>query len=239
MDRLLQTLVSVRSTAPDAMVLVVDDHSPAPQAALIAAAAAELDCAHVVQDEGEGPYAAFNVGLSAGAQHGMDVCLVGPDLVFDTAGWLDRLTDRTGTDGAPAAVAGGAVIEATGLIRQAGFYFSLFRRAWGARHYRAPEILLDVEKPLLCPVDAQVALVRNDWIERSEGFDEQLSGPHAALDFCLRVYEAGGECVFEPTVRARGLEPDLREPDDEVFSAARLRVKHANTSFQKWAPEVI
>jgi GT2 family glycosyltransferase len=229
----------VRSTAPEAMVLVVDDHSPAAQAALIAAAAAELDCAHVVQDEGEGPYAAFNVGLSAGAQHGMDVCLVGPDLVFDSAGWLGRLTARTGTDGAPAAVAGGAIIEPDGLIRQAGFYFSLFRRAWGARHYRIPEILLDVERPLLCPVDAQLLLIRNEWIEVSGGFDEDLTGPHGALDFCLRVSAEGGECIFEPTVRARALETDNREPDDDAVSAHRLRLKHANTSFQKWAPEVI
>ena len=33
-----------------------------------------------------------------------------------------------------------------------------------------------------------------------------MDGPHAALDYCLRVIAEGGECIFEPTVR--GVRPD-------------------------------
>jgi glycosyltransferase involved in cell wall biosynthesis len=233
LEPILQTLVSVRSTAPDAMVLVVDDRSPAPQAEMIAAAAAELDCAHVVQEDGEGRYAAFNVGLAAAAQHGMDVVVTDAGLIFDSPGWLDRLRARTGTDGTPAAVAGGAVIEPTGLIRQAGYFFSLYRRAWGTRLARVPAQLLDVHTPLLCPISTELALVRNAWIERVGAFDELLDDvPHGSLDYCLRVTQAGGQCVLEPTVRAREL-------DDESPAANRLRVKHSGISFQPWAPEVI
>jgi hypothetical protein len=169
----------------------------------------------------------------------MDVCLVAPGVVLDQPDWLDRLRARTGVDAVPAAVAGGAVIEPTGLIRQAGYFFSLFRRLWGARLGRVPEAMLDVHAPLLCPVSSELQFIHREWIESVGLYDELLEGPHAALDFCLRVSEAGGDCVFEPSVRARGLAVIDGEPDDALPDARRLRIKHAGMSFQKWAPEVI
>ena len=238
-DPILQTLVSLQASAPDTMVLVVDDRSPAPQAQLIEAAAEELNCAYVLQQDGEGHSAAVNVGLSAAVEHGMDVCLVAPGLLFESAGWLGRLQARTGTDGAPAAVTGGAVLETARTIRQAGYFFSLFRRAWGARLRNVPEELLDVHEALLCPVSSELQFLRRGWIEKVGHYDELLEGPHASLDYCLRVQEAGGQCVFEPTVRARALQTLDGEPDPAAPSERRLRLKHANMSFQRWSPEVI
>jgi GT2 family glycosyltransferase len=235
----LQTVASLRGTAPEAMVLVVDDRSPAQFAQMLELAANELDCAYVLQQDGEGISSAINVGLTAAKDHGMDVCLVASGLVLDRAGWLDRLLARTGTDGRLAAVAGGAVIEPTGLIRQAGYFFSGFRRLWSARLERVPEILLDRHTPLLCPVSSELQLIRHEWIEKVGLYDELLSGPHAALDYCLRVAEAGGDCVLEPTVRGRAGELGEGEPDDLTPDARRLRFKHVGVSFQKWAPEVI
>ena len=136
-------------------------------------------------------------------------------------------------------MAGAPVIEPTGMIRQAGYFFSLFRRAWSARLAKVPEVLLDVSPPLLCPVSSEVQLVRREWIERVGVYDEELAGPNAALDFCLRVSEAGGQCVLEPSARVRALEVHDGEPDDTDISARRLRVKHADTSFQPWVPEVL
>jgi GT2 family glycosyltransferase len=238
-DPILQTIASLRATAPEAMVLVVDDRSPEQHARMIEIAAAELDCAYVLQQDGEGRSAAFNVGLSAAYDHGMDACLVASGVVLDSAGWLDRLQARTGTDGSPAAIAGGSVVEGNGLIRQAGYFFSLFRRLWSARLANVPQQLLEVQTPLLCPVSSELQFIRREWIERAGLYDELLEGPHAALDYCLRVSEAGGQCVLEPMVRGRAIEVSPGEPDDNTPSARRLRVKHTGMNFQKWAPEVI
>jgi GT2 family glycosyltransferase len=238
-EPLLQTLVSVRSTAPEAMVLVVDDRSPGPLAHLIEAAASELDCAYVLQQDGEGRQAALNIGISAALQHGMDVCLVAQGLVFEGGGWLGRMLARTGTDGAPAAIVGGIVLQPTGVVRQAGYYFSLFRRTWGARLRQVPEVVLEHATPLLCPVSSELQLIRNEWLQRVSFYDEQLKEPHASLDYVLRVHREGGESVLEPSVRARALEVVDGEPDDTTESAHRLRVKHSGVSFQRWAPEVI
>ena len=238
-DPILQTLVSITASAPNTMVLVVDDRSPSPQAQLIEAAAEELNCAYVLQQDGEGHSAAVNVGLSAATEHGMDVCIVSSGLLFESAGWLDRLRARTGTDGTPAAVAGGAVLEASGTIRQAGYFFSLFRRAWGARLRNVPEELLDAHEPLLCPVGSEVQFLRRAWIEQVGHYDELMEGPHASLDYCLRVQAAGGQCVLEPTVRGRAITAQEGEPDPAAPSERRLRLKHANMSFQRWSPEVV
>lgn len=239
LDPLLQTLVSVSSTAPGAMVLVVDDRSPQPQAQLIEAAASELDCAYVMQQDGEGTSAAFNVGLAAAAEHGMDTCLVSAGVVFQAAGWLDRLRLRTGSDGTLAPVAGGAVMNPDGTIRQGGYFFSLFRRNWSARLRNVPEVLLDVDDPRACPVGSEVQLIRRSLVESVGLYDEVMTGPHAALDYCLRVFADGGECIFEPTVRAYGLEPVEGEPEIDTAVANRLRTKHTGTSFQPWSPVVL
>lgn len=238
-EPLLQTLISVTTTAPDAMVLVVDDRSPAPQAQMIEVAASELNCAYVLQQDGEGTSAAFNVGLSVAAEHGMDVCFVASGLVLDSPRWLDRLRARTGTDGELAPVVGGAVVHQAGTIRQAGYFFSRFRRAWRARLLNVPTVLLDVSAPLLCPVSSELQFVRNEWIDRVGPYDELLEGPHAALDFCIRVSEAGGECVLEPTVRGMALEHADGDPDETHRGEHRLRLKHAGVNFYRWTPEVI
>ena len=238
-EPLLQTLVSITATAPDATVLVVDDRSPAPQAQMIEVASAELNCAYVLQQDGSGDSAAFNVGLSVAAEHGMDVCFVASGLVLDAPRWLDRLRARTGTDGAPAAIAGGAIVHGSGTIRHAGYFFSRFRRAWRARLRNVPTILLDVHQPLLCPVSSELQFVRNEWIDRVGLYDELLEGSHAALDYCIRVSEAGGECVLEPTVRGRALEHVDGDPDETARDEQRLRLKHAGVNFYRWTPEVI
>lgn len=239
LEPLLQTLVSVTTTAPGAMVLVVDDRSPAAQARLIEAAANELDCAYVLQQDGEGPSAAFNVGMSAAAEHGMDTCLVATGLTFRAAGWLDRLRLRTASDGEPAAVAGGAVIDPDGTIRQAGYYFSLFRRNWSARLNKVPEILLDVDDPRACPVGSELQLIRRSVVESVGLYDEAMDGPHAALDYSLRVFAEGRQCVFEPTARGYGLLQLPGEPDHEGSTANRLRFKHSDMNFGAFSPAVL
>jgi len=240
LEPILQTLVSVTATAPDAMVLVVDDRSPAPQAQMIEVAAAELNCAHVVQQEGEeGRLAAFNVGLAVALEHDLDVCFIAPGLVLDSPGWLDRLRARTGTDGLPAAVAGGPVVEPTGTIRHAGYYFSRFRRQWDTRLAGVPEVILEVEKPTLVPVSDELLFVRKEWIERVPAFDELLDPSYGALDYCVRISQAGGQSVLEPTVCARAISPRDGKLSDATAAAERVREKHSQLNLARWAPEVI
>ena len=201
-EPLLQTLVSVTATAPDAMVLVVDDRSPAPQAQMIEVAATELDCAYVLQQDGEGDSAALQRRPHGRrrARHGRLLRRLRASSSSPPAGSTACAPAPAPTASPPRSPAAPSS-HAAGTIRQAGYFFSRFRRAWRARLRNVPEILLDVDQPLLCPVSTELQLVRNEWIERVGLYDELLDGPHAALDYCIRVSEAGGQCVLEPTVR--------------------------------------
>jgi hypothetical protein len=233
-DPILQTLVSVTTSAPGTMVLVVDDRSPAPQAQLIEAAAAEL-----AQQDGEGHSAAVNVGLTVAVEHGMDACLVSPGLTFERHGWLDRMRARTDVDGNPAAIVGGAVLEANNTIRHAGYYFSLFRRVWSARLRGVPEEVLEIQSALQCPVGVEIQFIRREWILKADGYDDLIEPPHSTFDFCLRVTDLGGQSVWEPTVWARAVKAADGEPDAKTLSATRLRVKHASVNLRRWSPEVV
>jgi len=239
LDLHFQTLASVRASAPAAAVLVVDDRSPPEHARVLELACQELGCTYVVQDAREGRSAGLNVGLTVALEQGMDACFVAAGLVLESPGWLTRLQARTRTGDTPPAVAGGAVLEGPGLIRQAGYFFSLFRRNWSARLRRVPRELLQVSVPLSCPVSSELLLVRHAWIERIGAVDEQMSGALASLDYCLRVYAAGGDCVFEPTVWARALDTRDGEPENASAEAQRLRTLHADVNFARWTPEVV
>jgi hypothetical protein len=70
-------------------------------------------------------------------------------------------------------------------------------------------------------------------------YDERLDGPDAALDFCLRVTRAGGECILEPSVRADSLVELDAEPKNNHAGAEILADKHGDLDFRLWAPEVL
>lgn len=232
-----QTLASVRASAPGAAVLVVDDRSPAEQAQVLELACGELGCTYVMHDEGEGVSAGLNVGLAVAHEQGMHACFVAPGLVLESPGWLHRLEARAGAG--EVAVTGGAVVNADGLIRQAGYYFSAFRRDWGARLRRVPRALLDLADPLRCPVSSELQLVHHEWIQRIGAYDDGLSGGLASLDYCLRTYAAGGDCVLEPTVWAPALDTRDGDPENKSEQAERLRRLHADVNFARWTPEVV
>ena len=159
----------------------------------------------------------------------MDVCLVASGLVFDSPGWLDRLRARTGNDGAPAAIAGGAVIEPDGHRSATPATSSRASAAPGARACATcPRSLLDVDDPLLCPVGSELQFVRNEWIEKVGLYDELLDGPHAALDYCIRV-SRGRRPVRASSRRCAPArcETPSGEPDEASRDEQRLRLKHS------------
>ena len=190
----------------------VDDRSPAPQAQMLEVAADELDCAYVLQQDGEGPSAALNVGLAAAARarHGRVPRRARARL-------RARRLARPPAAPAPAPTARPPPSPAarssspTALIRQAGYFFSLFRRTWSARlRQRAARAARRPRRRCCARSAPSCSSIRREWIERVGLYDELLDGPHAALDYCLRVTPAGGQCVFEPTVRARALDARRR-----------------------------
>jgi len=240
---LLHCLVSLKSTAPDVHVVLVDDHSPEPAlAGLAEQAAAELGAGFVRKDENTGFAATVNVGLIYARQEGMDAVLVNADMEFTQPGWLDLMRARRDTKDRPAAVVGARLLYPNGLLQHAGVYFSVIRREFAHRFQYGPGDLPEAQLPCLCPVTGALQLIRHETLATVGVYDEGFGLGHEDMDFCLRTFAAGLECVYEPSATAIHHESLFRGKRSAAIaemarrSALHLRTKHGTTDMTPWIP---
>jgi GT2 family glycosyltransferase len=65
------------------------------------------------------------------------------------------------------------------------------------------------------------------------------------VDYCLRVFEAELECIYEPSVRAFHHEKYFRSKPSErvrqwtLESTQRMRATWGATDLSRWVPEVL
>jgi GT2 family glycosyltransferase len=241
-ESLLGCLVSLRSTAPQAQVLLVEDRAPGGPS-LAEAAAEELGVVYVDQDDGAGLVAAVNAGLEVARDAGLDAVLVGPDVQLQQSGWLERLQARTDTQGRRAAVVGGRLQHADGLIGHAGFYYSVLRRRWLNRYCGVPADVAEVHAPTLCPVSTGLQLIRWETLQSVGLLDAKLEEPHVSVDYGLRVFTAGLECVYDAAVAGRrpGTVPPQRRDESDTGAASRRRLesRHAPALLNRFTPDIV
>jgi GT2 family glycosyltransferase len=140
-------------------------------------------------------------------------------------------------------VVGARLLFRDGLIAHAGLYFSVFFREWLPRYLHAPGELPAAMAPRACPVGAGLQLIRRETIERVGVHDPELAVEYATVDYCLRTFAAGLECVYEPAVVATRLTApsfDGPQPDEDLArSYLTLRAKHGAMDFTPWIPELL
>jgi GT2 family glycosyltransferase len=203
LDLLVRCLVSLWRTAPGTEVLVVDDGSPEPAlVAQLEVAAQELDFELYRKPENTGFSQTVNVGLRRALETGRDAVLVNADIEFFDEGWLERMQARTDTAGRPAAVVGARLLYPNGLIQHAGIFASLLKRDWIHRYQYGPSDLPEALVACRCPVTAALQLIRHETLETVGVYDERFSMCFEDVDYCLRTFDAGLECIYEPSVRA-------------------------------------
>jgi GT2 family glycosyltransferase len=246
LDLLVRCLVSLWSTAPQADVVVVDDGSPGRSLLVpLAAAIEELGYELIAKEENEGFSRTVNVGLRAALETGRDAVLVNADIEFHEAGWLDRMLARTDTTGRPAAVVGARLLYPNGTIQHAGCFLSLRTRGFWHRCQYAPGNLPEALDPVRCPVTAALQLIRHETLRHVGLYDEEYRMAYEDVDYCLRVFEADLECVYEPSVCAFHHESVFRGRKDakieawEQESAARLASKWAETDLTQYTTAIL
>jgi GT2 family glycosyltransferase len=246
LDLVARCLVSLWSTAPSADVLVVDDGSPERSLlAPLAAAIDELGYELIAKDENEGFSRTVNVGLRRALETGRDAVLVNADIEFHEAGWLERMLGRTDTQGRPAAVVGARLLYPNGCIQHAGVFFSVRARSFWHRCHHGPGNLPEALDPMRCPVTAALQLIRHDTLAEVGLYDEEFRMAYEDVDYCLRVFAAGLECIYEPTVCAVHHESVFRgrkTPKIEGWhrdSAQRLATKWAGADFSPFAEAIL
>ena len=245
LDVLLRCLVSLSVTAPELELLVVDDASPA--AALVdqvAGVLPELGGELHRKPENSGFSATVNVGLRRALEWGQDAVLVNADLEFTSPGWWEALRDRSDTEGRPAAVVGAFLTYPNGLIQHAGVSFSLLERKFVHRFRFGPPGLPEAQRPTRCPVTGALQLIRHTTLAQVGLYDEDFRMGLEDVDYCLRVFDSGLECIYEPAARAVHAESVFRGRDRttkriaawQEASARRLWSKYPLADFSQWVP---
>ncbi|MEA2154217.1 MAG: hypothetical protein QOE11_357 [Solirubrobacteraceae bacterium] len=233
LDVVLRCLVSLRQTAPEVEVLVVDDCSPATKLAdLIEMAAEELEIELCRLPLNGGYSRAVNAGLRRARDGGRDALLVDSDVVFDHSGWLSPMIARTGTDGMPAAVVGARLLFPTGMLQHAGLHYSTLTRDWSHRMTFGPADLPEALVPCSCPVSAALQLIRHECLTAVGLYDESFRMGYEDVDYCLRVFASGRECVYEPAACATHAEKTFRgRPGDGQADWEQQSLRALNTKY--------
>lgn len=243
LEALLGCVVSLKATAPDLAILLVEEASP--EQALVdqlESVVEELDCELVRSTEPVGHAATLNVGLRGALDYGFDAVLVDPSLELRQAGWLEQLLARTDGQGRPAAVVGARLLDRRGLLWHAGLFFSLLRHEWFERFQCGPADLPASLAPCACPVSSVLQLVRHETLQEI-GLYDPTYGRFADVDFCLRAFGAGLESVYEPAVRGYlSAEPAVGRAEranaaTRFVDNASLWNRWGQTDLARWIPD--
>lgn len=250
--QMLQTaLRTLRETAgDDCDVLVVDDGSP--ERDLVAGVENEAETYGAeFTDKGrnEGFARTVNVGLRKCLLEGRDAILVNADIEFGlTKDWLGLMERQPTSDGSGlASIVGALLIYPNGLIQHGGIFFSMLTREFGHRFNYGPGNLLEAQAAVVCPVTGALQFIRHESLENVGLYDETFRLGWEDVDYCVRVWLSGRECVYQPGIRAVHHESAFRggaRADEKIArwtneSWLRFVGKYADVSFAEFVPDMM
>jgi GT2 family glycosyltransferase len=195
----------------------------------------------IFRQENSGFSAAVNVGLKRALDEGRDAILCNADIEFLDKGWVGRFQETK------ADVVGAMLLFPNGLIQHAGVYYSLIFRQFDHRFHFCPADLAEALVPCRCPVTAALQYIHVEAIDKFGLYDEDFRMGYEDVDYCHRVFMQGGECIYNPLVRAihyegafrrtRKLPEHIRKWQQE--SQAYLAKKYEGFSFADFVPTMI
>jgi hypothetical protein len=220
LDAAARCLVSIVATAPGADVVVIGDRNAPPSVlAQLQAVTGELGFGFGLTELARSYGAGVNPALEEALGDGRDAILVDADVELAASEWLEALVVRRDTSkDRPAAVVGGRLLYPNGLVEQAGLQFSLLKHEFIESYRFGPASLHEVRTPRLCPVGPGLVLIRHAALEAVGLLAEDLPG-REVVDYSLRCFAAGLECVYEPAA----VGTRLRSPWTPAPSEAEAR----------------
>lgn len=243
----LDLLQSIRKTEPAVEVLLVDDASPAVELVdEIEAATSRLEMKLSRQTKNEGFARTVNVGLRRALEEGRDAILVNADMEFIDQGWIARMQAQRTEDGSePAAIVGGLLLYPSGLIQHAGIFFSMLHRTFGHIYQYGPGDLPEAQHARRCPVTGALQFIRHECLVEVGLYDEDFRMGFEDVDYCIRAFQSGRECVYQPRVRAFHYEsmfrgrPSKKLAEWQSQSWWTFMKKYRSTNFGEWVPSLV
>ncbi len=243
-------LRTLRETAGDACdVMVVDDGSPERDLVNGAAKLCETYDAELIDKQrNEGFSKTVNVGLRRALTEGRDAVLVNNDIEFGlTKNWLGLMERQVGDDEqALASVVGALLIYPNGLIQHAGVHFSLLSREFDHRYRFGPGNLPEAQIATVCPVTGALMFIRHECLEEVGVFDESFRMGWEDVDYNVRAWKSGRQCIYQPGIRAIHHESATRgqgRADEKITkwtqeSWLRFCAKWGDQSFAEFVPSL-
>jgi O-antigen biosynthesis protein len=242
----VRTIESIRETEPEIPILCVDDCSPAEglyDELRTHIPRLDFDCER--KEVNSGFSRTVNVGLQRALDEGRDAVLLNADMELITPGWADIMAGQTDTQGRPAAATGALLIYPNGLIQHAGIFFSMLTRTFDHRYRFGPSHLPEANVPCCCPVTGAFQYIPLETLQTVGLYDESFQMAYEDVDFCLRIFDAGLETIFQPMVKAIHHESLFRgRADDKInewqnSSLRRLMEKHGSSNMARFVPEMV
>jgi GT2 family glycosyltransferase len=227
-------IITIRESA-DAEIICIDDCSPNKElyekARMTSYTYANIDWQRNLENSGFSK--TVNVGLSKSLKENRDAVLVNQDMEFNEKGWLEQAASHN------ADIVGGMLTYPNGLIQHAGIYFSTISRTFLHRfHYCFPEVPAanKIEK---CPVTGALQYIKLDTLKSIGLYDEDFFLGYEDVDYNLRVLFAGGECIYDPKLRAVHHESIIRKDfknDKQIESLKTIIMKYKDKDFKGIVP---
>lgn len=239
----VKTLRGLGETVPiDQYIMIVDDNSPYKKKhEVIHELVQEIPqlTNTVMKAENQGFANSVNYGLRSALKNKMHCLLVNADIEFHESRWFEHMV---ATDGD---IVGGKLLFPSGLIQHAGVYFSIVTRTFDHLHKFGPADLPAASFKRKCPVTGALQLIKYDTIKAVGLYDEDFKMGWEDVDYCLRVFLSGRQCIYNPDVSAihhesafRGNRTDQLD-DWTQQSFYKLYSKHAGVSFGEYVPMII
>lgn len=249
LDMVTTTLASLRATAGATTdVMVVDDGSPEQDLVVaLATLCAEHDVELVAKDRNEGFSKTVNVGLRKALLEERDAVLVNADIEFGlTKDWLGLMQRQQRQDGEGlASIVGALLLYPNGLIQHAGIHFSYLTRDFDHRYRFGPGDLPEARIATVCPVTGALMFIRHECLADVGLFDETFKMGWEDVDYNVRAWLSGRQCVMQPGIRAYHHESAIRGRTNEKISRwteeswLRFCAKWADTSFAEFVPNMM
>lgn len=244
-----RTVTTLRDTVGDACdLIVVDDGSPhADLVAYCRGIVEALDGEYVAKGRNEGFSHTVNVGLRKALIEGRDAILVNSDIEFTTKTWLSLMLKQRTSDGEkPASIVGALLLYPNGLIQHSGIYFSMLYREFDHIYRYGPHNLPEARHARVCPVTGALQFIRHECLAEVGIYDDSFRMGWEDVDYCVRVWLSGRECIYQPGVTAihhegffRGASRGSQKVEKwQHESWLRFCGKWGSTSFAEFVPSL-
>lgn len=177
-----------------------------------------------------------NVGLRKALEEKRDVVLINADIEFVDIGWLEKMGQNDSD------LIGALLLYPNNLIQHAGIYFSILTRTFNHKYLFCPPTTPQALVPAKCPVTGALQYIKYDTMQQIGLYDEEFFMGYEDVDYNLRVLFNGGECLYNPEVKAFHYESLIRagqQTQKQQESLIYMMTKYQNKDFSGFVPTML